>query len=120
MKNINTIPIPTISRSQTDRFASSNGPFELAKWTVLERQMACFSNPLNMRHLQSQTIWYKETKYFYTFVVALNRQGSTIDDKFVVDSWRFMFAFDCNELTMNYKFMVNLGRHIFLQSSLFM
>ena len=41
-----TIPIHAISRSKTDRFAMSNGPFRTLKRTVSQRQKGHISNLL--------------------------------------------------------------------------
>ena len=45
-KYLYTIPKHIISASQTARFSLRNGPFCILKRTVLERKMACISNPL--------------------------------------------------------------------------
>ena len=49
LKNLNTISIYTVWRSETDRFRTRNGPFRLAKRTVLEREMDHITICLNIR-----------------------------------------------------------------------
>ena len=51
-KYLYTIPKHTISASQTVRFSLRNGPFCVLKRTVLEREMACISNPLKINVVQ--------------------------------------------------------------------
>ena len=51
-KYLYTIPKHTISASQTARFSLRNGPFCVLKQTVLERKMACISNPLIINVIQ--------------------------------------------------------------------
>ncbi len=66
-KNLNSISIRSVSRSQTVRFASLNGPFGSLKRTVLEREMACIANQLNIKQLQSRFIPLLITKYSYNY-----------------------------------------------------
>ena len=51
-KYLYTIPKHTISASQTVRFSLRNRPFRVLKRTVLEREMACISNPLKITVVQ--------------------------------------------------------------------
>lgn len=53
-KNLDSKTIPIIWRCKTGRFASSKGPFRIAKQTVSQCQMALIANSLNASGLQSR------------------------------------------------------------------
>ena len=60
-----TIPKQTISACETDCFSLRNGPFGVLKRTVLERQMACISNPLIINAVQRLNKTQNIMIYFY-------------------------------------------------------
>ena len=60
-----TIPIHTVWACETVCFAAWNGPFCNLKRTVLERKMACISNPLYLSKLERQLKFRFCLIYFY-------------------------------------------------------
>lgn len=53
-KNLDSKTIHIIWRCKTGRFASSNGPFRIAKQAVSQRQMAHIASLLNINGLQNR------------------------------------------------------------------
>ena len=53
----------SLHHSQTYHFGFPNGPFQLAKQTVLERKMACISNPLKINVVQRRRNRWNNMNY---------------------------------------------------------
>ena len=60
-----TIPIHTFSRCQTARFALSNGPFRIVKWTISQRQTVCIWNGLVINWLRIRFEKNRIMNYIY-------------------------------------------------------
>ena len=78
LKYLYTIPKHTISASQTVRFSLRNGPFCVLKRTVLEREMACISNPLKINVVQRRRNRRNNMNYLDNLLLVIFRCSVTL------------------------------------------
>ena len=61
----------SVSRAETDRFTSWNGPFCILKPTVSQRQMACISNGLTINAVRRRKEMQRNANYYYIIVLPV-------------------------------------------------